>query len=78
VGGGERISINAVYAEIARLLGSDLNAEHMPARDGDVRDSLAAIDRARVLLGYVPRVGWRQGLATTIEWYRRRASSLSA
>jgi nucleoside-diphosphate-sugar epimerase len=72
VGAGERISINAVYAEIARLLGSDLTPEYVPARDGDVRDSLAALDRARALLGYVPRIGWRQGLATTIDWYRRR------
>lgn len=75
VGGGERTSINALYREIAALLESAIEPEYAPARAGDVRHSLASLDRARDLLGYAPRVGWRAGLARTVAWYRERAPS---
>jgi nucleoside-diphosphate-sugar epimerase len=37
-----------------------------------VRDSLASIERARQLLGYEPKVPWREGLVRTMAWYRQR------
>jgi nucleoside-diphosphate-sugar epimerase len=72
VGGGERITINELYANMAQLTGSKLKAKHAAPRAGDVVHSLASIERARELLGYAPRVSWRDGLATTVEWYRAR------
>lgn len=69
VGGGERITINQLYREIALGLGSDLTPEYAPARTGDVRHSLASIDRARELLGWSPKVDWRAGLEATLAWY---------
>jgi UDP-glucose 4-epimerase len=75
VGAGERISINQLFAEIARLVGSELRPEYAPARSGDVRDSLAGLERARRLLGYEPGVGWRSGLAETVRWYQHGASA---
>jgi len=78
VGGGDRISIRAMYRAMARLAGSTLEPIHAPARVGDVRDSAAALERARVLLGYAPRVAWEDGLATTMDWYRSRLSATRA
>jgi nucleoside-diphosphate-sugar epimerase len=75
VGGGERISILELYRAMAELLGSDLEPVFAPPRAGDVKDSLASIERARALLGYAPRVGWREGLARTVAWYRERAAA---
>lgn len=75
VGSGERTSINSLYREIAALLESSIEPEYAPARAGDVRHSLASLDRARELLGYAPLVGWRAGLARTVAWYRERALS---
>jgi len=72
VGAGERISINQLFAAMAEHLGSDLAPSYAPGRAGDVRHSLASLERARELLGYAPEVGWREGLATTIDWYRGR------
>jgi nucleoside-diphosphate-sugar epimerase len=73
VGAGERVSILDLYRAMAGLVGSELEPIFAPARAGDVRDSLASIERARALLGYAPRVGWREGLARTVAWYRERA-----
>jgi nucleoside-diphosphate-sugar epimerase len=78
VGGGDRISIRAIYSVMARIAGSTLEPIHVPPRVGDVRDSLASLDRARALLGYEPRVGWEAGLATTMAWYRGRLSAARA
>jgi len=70
VGGGERISILELYGAMAEALGSDLEPVLGEERAGDVRHSLADLERAQQLLGYRPSVSWREGLARTIEWYR--------
>ena len=72
VGGGTSITVNQLYRAIARELGSELEPHYAPVREGDVRDSLASIDRARGLLDYAPTVDWREGLARTVAWYRQR------
>lgn len=77
VGSGERVSILELYRAMAELVGSDLEPIFAPPRPGDVRDSLASIDRARALLGYAPRIGWREGLARTVAWYRERLGAAS-
>jgi nucleoside-diphosphate-sugar epimerase len=52
---------------------SSLRASHAPERAGDVRHSLADITRAKALLGYEPIVGFREGLAETLQWYAEQA-----
>ncbi|MEL6429543.1 MAG: NAD-dependent epimerase/dehydratase family protein [Planctomycetota bacterium] len=70
VGGGERISLNQLYRAVADHLGVDGDPNYGPERAGDVRHSLASVDRARDLLGYEVSVSWRDGLARTVDWYR--------
>lgn len=67
---GERISLNTLLAEIARIAGVDLKADYLPARIGDVRDSLASIEAARDLLGYDPKVKVAEGLERTFAAFR--------
>jgi UDP-N-acetylglucosamine 4-epimerase len=45
---------------------------HQVPRPGDVQHSLADISRARSLLGYLPKMRLRQGLAQAMPWYLRR------
>ena len=72
IGCGERIRLLDLYAAMAREAGVERPALHAPERAGDVRDSLASIERARQLLGYEPKVPWREGLVRTMAWYRQR------
>lgn len=67
---GHRITLRALLAQMARILGGSSKARHAPARAGDVRHSLADVTRARRLLGYRPRWGLDEGLEKTLEWYR--------
>jgi nucleoside-diphosphate-sugar epimerase len=68
---GERTSLNQLLASVGELAGVRLDPDHRPSRPGDVRDSLADVTAARVLLGYEPRVSMREGLKRTLEAFRR-------
>lgn len=62
---GERISLNSLWADLQAVSGKSLTAQHGPDRRGDVRDSLANIDKARSLLGYNPLFSVKDGLKVT-------------
>jgi nucleoside-diphosphate-sugar epimerase len=49
-----------------KLMGTSIAPAFGPARQGDVRDSQASIEKAQRLLGYVPSVGFEEGLRRTI------------
>ncbi|MFC2081644.1 SDR family oxidoreductase [Candidatus Bipolaricaulota bacterium] len=70
----ERISINELAAKLAQLIRPDapIAPIHGEARPGDVKHSLACIDKARQLLGYEPAVGFEEGLKRTVEWFQEQ------
>lgn len=71
VAGGRRVSINALFEQLARWVGrEDVRPRHGPPRPGDVRDSLASIEAAREGLGWTPEVPLEEGLRRTVEAYR--------
>jgi UDP-N-acetylglucosamine 4-epimerase len=73
---GERISINQLYKEIARIFGSDVRPIYRQPRAGDVRDSLADISAARKLLSYEPTIKVAEGLALTAQWFRNSKNNI--
>jgi len=71
VANGERITLNQLLAELKELTGRhDVNVEYAGPRVGDVRHSLADNALARELLGYECKVGLREGLKRTIDWWK--------
>jgi nucleoside-diphosphate-sugar epimerase len=74
---GERISLNRLFAEMRRLIRSDVRPTYGAARPGDVRHSQADIGKARRLLGYEPMVRVEEGLRRTVEWYQAQHQPLS-
>ena len=66
VGCGERVSVNALWRKIRDMLGATVEARYEPSRTGDVRDSLASLDRVRAMLGYTPVVALDDGLRETV------------
>jgi len=66
VAAGRRTSLLELLAEIQRQTGTDVAPIHDPPREGDVRDSLASLERSRELLGYEPRVGLEEGIRLTV------------
>lgn len=69
---GERYTLLDLIRELEELLGQSIEAHHTDPRTGDVKHSQAEISHARKLLGYEPLVGFREGLAKTVAWYKSR------
>ena len=67
---GERRTVNELYRTLAKLTGYEGEPEYVASRAGDVRSSLADVSAAREAFGYVPLVGFEEGLKRTVEWMR--------
>ena len=70
---GERYSLLELLQALGEALGVKPNPAFEPARPGDVKHSQAGIERSRTLWGFEPRVGFRDGMARTVEFFRRQA-----
>jgi UDP-glucose 4-epimerase len=68
---GEAVTINQLLDELRTLLDTDIEADYVAPRPGDVRHSLADISRARTALDYEPSVHLREGLRRTVEHFRQ-------
>lgn len=69
VGCGERASINQLATLIGEMMESDTKPVYVAPRPGDVRHSLADIQKAKRLLGYEPQVDLKTGLRRTVDWF---------
>jgi len=69
---GERITVGELARLLADIVGVEREPVHAPPRPGDVKHSLADIAKAEESLRYRVRVGVREGLRRTVEWYQER------
>ncbi len=75
---GERTTLVDLFDAIRDLLAARepslaaLQPVFRDERPGDVRHSLADIDKARRLLGYLPTHSLEDGLAEALDWYARQ------
>jgi UDP-glucose 4-epimerase len=71
---GERISLLELVSILNEVLGTDIAPEFAPPRAGDVKHSLADISLAERALGYRVEVGFKEGLARTVEALKKARS----
>jgi UDP-N-acetylglucosamine 4-epimerase len=67
---GERISLNKLWTSLQEASGVKLEATYGPPRLGDVRDSLADIDKANKMMGYNPKFNVQEGLKVTWDYFK--------
>ncbi len=66
---GRQVSLNELVAQLNEILGTQLQAEHLAPRAGDVKHSLADVGRAARELGFNATVEFSEGLRRTIAAY---------
>ena len=66
---GGRITINDLAKEIIRQTGSKSEIVHLPERPGDVKHSMAAVDKLKAT-GFKPSYSFAEGMAATVEYFR--------
>lgn len=69
---GEQLTVNGLVRLLGEILclPSGLIAQYGPARPGDVCHSLADISKAKILLGYEPKINAKEGFERTVEWFK--------
>ncbi len=77
VGGGNEATLAEVIATLEELSGREAVLDRRPVQVGDVRRTSADTSRARADLGWSPRIGLREGLATQLEWIHERRALLA-
>jgi UDP-N-acetylglucosamine 4-epimerase len=73
---GERTTLNQLWENITAMLGLDIKPKYRDFRAGDVKHSLASINKAKDLIGYEPKVSVKEGLKTSVDWYKRSQTSV--
>lgn len=67
---GGRTTINDLFFKIRAIVGNDVKPNYREERPGDVKDSLANIEKAQKLCGFNPEFSIDDGLAITIDWFK--------
>ena len=69
VGTGRQADTNTIYRLVAERMGGPLEAEHGPAREGDLRASALDSTKIAAALGWKPEVSLEEGIAGTVDWF---------
>jgi len=67
---GERYTLIELVQMINEILGKNIEPKFETDRAGDVKHSLAGIEKAKELLSYEVRVDFREGLKRTVEYFQ--------
>jgi len=71
---GERFSILDLFETIRNTLKIEMDPQFRDSLPGDIPHSLADISKARKNLGYDPQFDFKEGLALTIDYYRKQST----
>ena len=66
---GESFTLLDLVDSLNRIAGKSIEPIFGPAQPGDIKHSLAGIEKAEGLLGFKPTVGFREGLERTAAWF---------
>jgi UDP-glucose 4-epimerase len=67
---GGRYTLNQLYAALRARIGSDVEPVYGPPRPGDVKHSMAGIERIQKELGFKVDVPFEEGIDRTVQWYQ--------
>lgn len=65
---GERFTLLDLVDSLNRIMGKEIEPLFGPSQPGDVKHSLAGIEKAEALLEFKPTVGFHEGLERTAAW----------
>ncbi len=74
VGWGIGTTVNSVFRNLCELLGQSVSEVHGPAKPGEVRRSCLDSSKARLMLGWTPKVELRDGLTQTADFVKSRVA----
>jgi UDP-glucuronate 4-epimerase len=71
LGGHETISIQELISTLEEFTGETASVKFLPFHKADMMSNWADVSRAGELLSWEPKIGLREGIQRTIEWYQK-------
>ncbi len=78
IGNPKERTVREIAELVIELSGSESSIVYEPLPEDDPKRRCPDIGRAREVLGWEPRVGAREGLKKTLEWFAERAGRASS
>ncbi|MGC4048701.1 MAG: GDP-mannose 4,6-dehydratase [Paludibaculum sp.] len=75
LGHSSPVTLREMVAEIERATGKQAKLKRLPVPAGDVPLTFADLTKSEALLGYRPKVEFRDGIQRMVDWYRRSGES---
>ncbi|WP_162425982.1 SDR family oxidoreductase [Pontibacter pudoricolor] len=72
---GERTTLNQLWSRINEVAGTEIKVQYREERKGDVKHSLASIDKAMNLFSYSPKIDINEGLKKAFYFYQQKLDS---
>ena len=70
IGGSQEISIEELIRAVGEMMGYAGEYVEAPTYPGSVSRRCPDISKAKRMLGYNPQIDWKDGLESTVEWYK--------
>jgi UDP-glucuronate 4-epimerase len=72
LGNSSPIALKDMINTISQLMGKEPDIQQKPMQPGDVEITYADISKAKQLLGYQPKVTFREGVKNLIDWLKNK------
>ncbi len=69
IASNKAFTLNELVEKLNGIMATKISPTYGPDKIGDVKHSLADIEKANSILGYVPRIDFGEGLKKTVEWF---------
>ena len=70
MGSGTQTSLNQLVEARKEIIDADPKVEYTESLPGDIRHSLAGIEKAQRLMGFAPKIPFKEGLRRTATWFK--------
>ena len=72
IGNSSPISLKEMIDVIGKVVGVEPKIKKMPMQPGDVERTYADVKKAKELIGYEPKVTFKQGVENFVKWYKNK------
>ncbi len=68
IGGGSPVTLTEMIETIEKVLGKKAKIKRLDNQPGDVEKTVSDIQKARILLGYIPKTTFESGIRKFVKW----------
>ncbi len=76
IGTGKASTVNDLVKCVKEAAGKQVKTVSKPPRAGEVRDSVAAVSKAKKELGFIPKITLKQGVSDYFGWFFQKQKNI--